>query len=161
MNTILKWIAGIVATIAALTGALYSLQVWPFTPSDQPILISDSSVDITLDDVLNTPGDKHEHVIKDKKLDHIDHLDANGKSSAVACALPCTVVKFRLGGAAPDHEFDLRQAANGKDLILYIDIGWDSGEFNPAGTKFPKIPRGQLTDAGIRLANHTFKIYLK
>jgi hypothetical protein len=158
MNTILKWVGGIVAAIAALTGVLYSLQVWPFTGSDQPILISDSSVDVQLESTAT--GDKQTHVAKGRKVDHVDMVGANGTTTAVCPQRPCRVIRFLLDGDATYHEFDLSES--GSDTALAVDIGWDSSKWKPAGTKNPKLPTGHLIDDnGTPCAHCVLRIHLK
>lgn len=139
-------IVSVVGGIAILAGLLYYLQshhLFPFVVS-QPIVISDSSVDVKLDGPLNLVLDNKHHRIKNHQVHHIAMTDGGGKTLTLCTGKSCvgTITSYQKKDVVGTYSFDISEP-NRSDT----DLGsHDWNDFTPSGAVNQLTLNGGLVD---------------
>ncbi|MGA3204322.1 MAG: hypothetical protein ABSF12_17660 [Bryobacteraceae bacterium] len=140
---------GAVAVLAIYLLVAYVQKLPPFASGNQPIIISDSSVDVQLNGPLNLVDSNH-HRIKGGKVDHIAMVDGNGTPSILCNSKQScdqTIAWYQLNGSGPSYRIVISEP-NGSDTDLGSDVAWNTNFWTSSGpTSQPKLTLdGRLVD---------------
>jgi hypothetical protein len=141
---------GVIAILGGLLYFLYSHHRFPFGGADQPIIISDSTVDVRINGTLDS-GDNNSHRIPGK-FHHVIMMDKNGTPSSVCTNGLCdkTVVTFQIANDIAYHTITVREVPNSDATDLVVDSPpWNTNFWNKlvSGNYTTLELQGRLVDS--------------
>jgi hypothetical protein len=134
-NSVVGFVGG--AVIAGALSFQYSHKRFPFGGADQPILISDSSVDVRINGSLNPPGKNYNrHRILGKRFDHVVMVDSKNNTSTPICSggkCDQTAFTFFLANDEKTFHTITIMEVNTADTDLVVDApAWNTNFWYPS-----------------------------
>jgi hypothetical protein len=119
---------GVIVVLVVYVLVAYWRKLPPFDQGDQPIIISDSSVDTRINGKPIVSADGFSLLIKGK-FHHVTMVDGNGVKFPPKCdntSCNTTSVNFQLENYPGIHRISIRERADGDTDLVIEGVAWNS-----------------------------------